>query len=73
MATPRKIGGYTFRAAVASAKQANQQARAAIERVITEDIGTAAKAVLLARAALALGEQLDVLQEIEEIGRNGAK
>lgn len=67
MAEPRKIGGYIWRQEVARAQMANKRARAALRRIVDERPGPQLTALLLSKAALALAENLDALQELERI------
>ncbi len=47
---------------------ANKAAREALRRIIEEQPGPQTMALLIARAANALGDNLDALREIERIG-----
>ena len=67
MAEPRKIGGYIWRQELARAQQSNKLAREALRRIIDERPGPQLLALLLSKAALALGENLEALQELERI------
>lgn len=66
----RRAGGYVFRQEVVRAMNANRAAREALRRLIDEKPGPQTMAMLIAKAAQALGENLDALHEIEAIGRN---
>lgn len=66
----RRTGGYVFRQEVVRAVNANRAARDALRRLLDEKPGPQAMAMLIARAAQALGENLDALRELEQIGRN---
>lgn len=67
--TPKIVGGYTFRQEVTRAVNANRLARTMLRRIVDDAPGPQTMAVLLAKAANALGENLDALQEIERIAQ----
>ncbi len=49
---------------------ANKAAREALRRIIEEQPGPQTMALLIARTANALGDNLDALRELEQIGEN---
>lgn len=61
------MGGYKFRVYLVDAMNANRAARMALRRIIDERPGPQATAMLLAKAALCLVENLDALEQIEAI------
>ena len=65
--TKRKAGGYVFRQELTRAMNANKAARAALRRMVDEQPGPQTMALLIARAANALGDNLEALREIERI------
>jgi len=73
MATKRKVGGYIFRQELNRARRANAAAREALRQIVDDRPGSQVLALLLTRAAIALGENLDALQEVERIAREGEK
>jgi hypothetical protein len=69
MATKRAVGGYAFRAELTRGKQATLVVRVSLRRVVEEQPGPQTQAMLLARAALALGEIQAALDAIDEIAK----
>lgn len=67
MVTKRRVGGYIFRQELNRARRANARAREALRQIVDDRPGPQVLALLLSRAALALGENLDALQEMERI------
>jgi predicted Zn-dependent protease len=65
--TKRKVGGYAFRQELVRARNANTAARRAIGRLVREDPSSHTRAILLARAAMALAEIGEAVNEIERI------
>jgi predicted Zn-dependent protease len=63
----RKVGGYAMRQEICRAVNANQAAREALRRLIDDNPGPQTMAILVARAANALGENLAAIREIERI------
>lgn len=64
------IGKSVFNATLMRGRNANQSARQALRRLIDETPGPQTTAMLIAKAALALGEIEVVFNELGEIGRN---
>jgi len=69
MVTKRKVGGYIFWQELNRARRANAAAREALRQIVNDRPGPQVLALLLGRAAIALGENLDALQEMERIVR----
>jgi hypothetical protein len=67
--TKRLVGGYTYQAEVTRAINSNRMIRELLRRILDEKPGPQTMAMLLARAATALGENLDALVTLQEIGR----
>lgn len=65
--TKRKPGGYAYRQEINRAMRANAAARRSLSRLIEEQPGPQMTALLVARAANALGENLAALRELERI------
>lgn len=65
----RAVGGYAFNAEVNRARNANRSAREALRRIIEEKPGPQTLSLLIAKAALALGEIDQAVGEIEQIAR----
>lgn len=65
----KRPGGYVFRQEVVRAQNANRTARDALRRLLDERPGTQATAMLIAKAAQALSENLDALHALDAIGR----
>jgi len=65
----RAIGGYAFNQEVTRGKQATFKAREALRRILEEKPGPQIEALLIAKAAIALGEIENVLNEVEQIAR----
>lgn len=63
----RQATGYVMRQEVNRAINANRLARMALQRILDEQPGPAAQAMLIAKTAAALGENLEALREIEQI------
>lgn len=66
----RAVGGYAFNAEVTRVRNASRAAREALRRILDEKPGPQTQSLLLARAALALGEIEQAAGEIENITRN---
>lgn len=66
----RAVGGYAFNAEVISIRNASRSAREALRRIIDERPGPQTLSLLIAKAALALGEIEQAAGEIESITRN---
>ena len=71
--TKKKMGGYAWRQEIVRARNANRAARSALRRIAEETPGPRTLAMLLLKAANALGENLDALQELETIGTEARK
>jgi len=70
------VGGYAWKREMTRAKKANDAARAALMELhgyisSGEDVCLELMSMLVAEAALALGENAAALGELEEIGRAG--
>lgn len=65
--TKRKAGGYAWRQELQRAANANKAARQALRRMLEDDPSRQALALLIARAANALAENLEALRELERI------
>jgi hypothetical protein len=68
--TKRKAGGYAWRQELTRAVNANKAAREALRRIVDERPGPQTLALLIAKAATALAENLEALREIEQVGVN---
>lgn len=66
----RSIGGYAFNAEVVRMRNASRSAREALRRIVEEKPGPQTMSLLIAKAALALGEIEQAAGEIESITRN---
>lgn len=71
--TAKKVGGYAFRQQIVDARNANRAARAALRRIIDETPGPQTLAMLIAKAANSLGENLEAINEIERIAREACQ
>ena len=71
--TKKKVGGYAWRQEIVRARNANRAARNSLRRIAEETPGPRTLAMLLLKAANALGENLDALQELEGIGTEANK
>lgn len=69
----KRPGGYVFRQEVVRARNANRAAREALRRLLDERPGPQATAMLIAKAAQALGENLDAVHALEKIGREWSR
>jgi hypothetical protein len=67
--TAKKIGGYAFRQEIVRAVNANRLARKHLRQVVDDKPGPQTMAVLVAKIANALSENLDAIQEIERIAK----
>lgn len=65
--TKRKMSGYTMRSEITRAINANRHAQMSLRRILNESPGPQTQTMLLARAASALGENLEALVEIRGI------
>lgn len=68
--TKRRVGSREYKAEITRAVNANKAARVALKRIIDEKPGAATMALLIAKAASALGENLEAIRELEIIGRS---
>jgi predicted Zn-dependent protease len=66
----RSVGGYAFNAEVNKVRNASRSAREALRRIIEDKPGPQTLSLLIAKAALALGEIEQAAGEIENITRN---
>jgi len=62
--TKRKLGGYSWRQTLTRAMNANRAARMCLRRMLDEQPNGQVLALLVARAASSLAENLDALQEL---------
>jgi hypothetical protein len=67
--TPAQIGKNEYRAALALGRMANRDARHALRKLLTSSSSPAIHA-LVAQMSLALSENDDALNRLDEIGRN---
>jgi len=65
-----ELGKNAFNAELAKGRNASESLRQALRRVVEEDPGPQTRAILMAKAALALSELEAVLNELDKIGRN---
>ena len=65
--TKKKVSGYAMRNEVTRAINANRHAQMSLRRILNESPGPQTQTMLLAKAASALGENLDALVEIRGI------
>ena len=65
--TARKLHGYAWRQEINRAMNANKAARCALRRIVEEQPGPQTMAMLIARAANALGDNLESLMALENI------
>ncbi len=68
--TKRLVGGYSYNAELTRAVNANRTIREVLRRILEDKPGPQTMAMLLARAATALGENLEALVTLQQIGRN---
>jgi hypothetical protein len=68
--TIKKVGGYIFQQELTRAKNSNRLARTMLRRIVDENPGAASMAMMIAKTANALGENLEALQEIEQISQS---
>jgi hypothetical protein len=66
---PPEIGKNNYRQLIARGQMAATAARESLRRIVDEQPGPQTTALLLARAGLRLGELVEVLAELDEIGR----
>ncbi len=71
MSTPAQIGKNEWRAAIAAARAANADIRAALRRAMRE--GNSAVRAAIGSAALALSENEAALNRLDEIGRKARR
>jgi thioredoxin-like negative regulator of GroEL len=67
------IGRNVYNQAINRGRHAQSTARQALRRILDEQPGPQTTALLLAKAALALGEIEAILNELDEIGRNAKR
>lgn len=65
-----QIGRNVYRDALVRGRNGTTVARRAMLRIVEENPGPQTTALLIAKAALALGEIEAALNELDEIGRN---
>lgn len=69
MSTPAQIGRNEYRAAVSKAREANRETRKEIRKILAETNSNLVRA-LISNVLLALSENDDALDRLDEIGRN---
>lgn len=67
--TKRALGGYAWNELVTKGHTSTAQAREALRRLLEDEPGPQTRAMLIARAALRLGEIDAVFNEIEKVTR----
>ncbi len=65
--TKKLVGGYAFRAELARARMANKAVRRTLQKIMDEKPGPLLMAQYISVAAVALGENLEALVEMEKI------
>lgn len=65
--TQRKLTGYTARAELQRASRSNASAQQNLRRLLNEQPGPQQQAILLARIAASLGEQLEALTALQRV------
>ena len=69
MSTPAQIGKNEYRAALASGRMANRSMRAALRQMLNTSNSPAVHA-LVAQMSLAIADNEEALNRLDEIGRN---
>lgn len=69
MSTPAQIGKNEYKAALSSGRMANRSARQALRKMLSASNSPAIHA-LVAQLSLALSDNDDALNRLDEIGRN---
>lgn len=69
MSTPAQLGKNEWKAAVSSGRMANRDIRLALRRLLSASNSPAVHA-LVAQMSLALADNDDALNRLDEIGRN---
>jgi hypothetical protein len=70
MTSKPEVGKNAFNQVLVRGRNATHAARQALRRLVDEQPGPQTTALLIAKAALSLGEIESVLNELDEIGRN---
>lgn len=70
MTSKPELGKNSFNAELAKGRNASDSLRQALRRMVEEEPGPQTRAILMAKAALALSELEAVLNELDRIGRN---
>ena len=65
--TQRKLTGYAARADLQRALQSNANAQQNLRRLLNDQPGPQQQAILLARTAASLGEQLEALNALQRV------
>lgn len=65
--TPRKLTGPAMRGELTRAMNANSHAQANLRRLLNEQPGPQTQAILLAKTASFLGENLEALMELQRV------
>jgi len=68
MSTPAQIGKNEYRAAIAQARKANQDARKELKRIMQES-GSSLMQALAGKISLAVSDNEDAITRLAEIGR----
>jgi hypothetical protein len=68
--TKPSVGKNVYNQVLVRGRNGTESARQALRRLIEEQPGPQTTAMLIAKAALALGEVEAVFSELEQIGRN---
>lgn len=69
MSTPAQIGKNEYKAALSSGRMANRAARQALRKMLSASNSPAVHA-LIAQLSLAIADNDDALNRLDEIGRN---
>lgn len=69
MTHPPDVGKVVYNQVLTRGRNATEAARHALRRIVEEQTGPQTTALLLAKAALALGEVEVVINELDDIGR----
>ena len=70
MTSKPEVGKNAFKQELVRGRNATNAARQALRRLVDEQPGPQTTALLIAKAALSLGEIESVLNQLDEIGRN---
>jgi hypothetical protein len=67
MGTPAQVGKREYKATLREARQANEDARQVLRRIVRE-VGSGLVGSLVGQVSLAIGKNDDALNRLEEIG-----